>query len=78
MSGATPTGGIRKDMSQTSEVHLIVKCGQKTVAFFPERMKQTGRTVGKCIRYQGKWMSPNEFESVAGVPAKKVETEHKI
>lgn len=58
-------------MSQTSEVHLTVKCGQKTAAFFPERMKQTGRTVGKCIRYQGKWMSPNEFESVAGVPAKK-------
>lgn len=53
------------------EVHLIVKCGNKTAAFFPNKIRRTGKTVGKCIRYQGKWMSPNEFETAAGVQSRK-------
>ena len=48
-----------------------LKYGNKTAAFFPSKIKRTGKTVGKCIRHQGKWMSPNEFEIVAGVHSRK-------
>ena len=31
-----------------------------------------GKTVAKCInKYQGKWISPSEFETLAGVQARK-------
>ena len=73
---ATPAGkmdGINTEspFQSESEVHLQVKCGAKTGIFFLSRLKRVGKSAGKCIRYQEKWITPNEFESVAGVHAKK-------
>ena len=55
----------------SSDTILQVKCGNKHAAFYVAKCKRSGKTVGKCIKYQGRWMSPSEFESMAGVPAKK-------
>ena len=54
-----------------SELFITVKCGQKTAQFYPMQMKKSGKTVGKCVKYQGRWITPNEFENTAGVPARK-------
>ena len=54
-----------------TEVQLPVKCGSKSAIFLPSRMGRDGKSAGKCIKYQGKWITPSEFEKCAGVPAKK-------
>ena len=54
-----------------SERALVVKCGNKTAMFYPGKCKKSGKSVGKCIQFQGKWISPIEFESLAGIQAKK-------
>ena len=30
----------------------------------------------KCVQFQGKWLTPNEFERIAGATAKKMEAKH--
>ena len=39
--------------------------------FFPSKLKRIGKGLAKCIKYNDKWLSPSEFESVAGLTAKK-------
>ena len=53
------------------ELPLVVKCGNLTAAFYPDKMRKVGTTVGKCIQFKGKWVSPIEFESAAGIQARK-------
>ena len=50
---------------------LVVKCGKNTASFYPERVKTSGRKLGKCIRFRNKWVTPSEFESMSAVQAKK-------
>ena len=57
--------------TDTTEVQLPVKCGSKSAIFLPSRMGRDGKSAGKSIKYQGKWITPSEFEKCAGVPAKK-------
>lgn len=63
--------GNNSPIGNPPDTILQVKCGNKHAAFYVAKCKRTGKTVGKCIKYQGRWMSPSEFESLAGVAAKK-------
>ena len=49
------------------EKSVSVKCGNKTAEFFPSKLKKSGKSVSKCIKYMGKWLNPSEFESMAGM-----------
>ena len=50
---------------------LVVKRGKNTASFYPERVKTSGRKLGKCIRFINKWVTPSKFESMSAVQAKK-------
>ena len=73
MSGATPKVNTAQEGAENS---IPIKCGQKTAVFYPMKMKGMGKQgkgkqVGKCVQFQGKWLTPNEFERIAGATAKK-------
>ena len=72
MSGASECGlSIASEMGGTQEIDselcVIVKCGGKTAEFFPSKLKRTGKSLSKCIKHGGRWLNPNEFESLAGL-----------
>lgn len=50
---------------------LQVKCGSKSAEFFPLKCKKLGNCIGKCVKHNGRWMSPSEFECLAGMKGKK-------
>ena len=50
---------------------LQVKCGSKAAEFFPAQCKKSGRSITKCVRHKGQWMSPTEFETLSGMQGKK-------
>ena len=50
---------------------VLIKCGNKSAEFYPGKLKKTGRSISKCIKYQDKWFNPPEFESLAGLQTKK-------
>ena len=50
---------------------LQVKCGTKTAEFFPLKYKKVGRGIARCIKHKGQWLSPTEFENLAGIQGKK-------
>ena len=51
---------------------LQVTCGQNRAEFHVHKMRMTGKSVGKCVLFQSKWISPTEFENMSGVhPTKK-------
>ena len=73
MSGATPKVNTAQEGAENS---IPIKCGQKTAVFYPMKMEGMGKQgkgkqVGKCVQFQGKWLTPNEFERIAGATAKK-------
>ena len=60
-SGAEPTCRV-----------LQVTCGQNRAEFHVHKMRMTGKSVGKCVLFQSKWVSPPEFENMSRVhPTKK-------
>ena len=59
-SGAEPTGRL-----------LQVTCGQNRAEFHVHKMRMTGKSVGKCVLFQSKWVSPTEFENMSGVHPRK-------
>ena len=46
---------------------IVVKCGNKTAEFYPSKLRKTGKSISKCIKHLGKWLSPSEFESMSGM-----------
>ena len=48
-----------------------VKCGKNTPKFFSRRLRPLGRKLGKCIRFNEKWVTPSEFESMSAIQARK-------
>ena len=65
------SAGDESKNSDTPVKSFKVKCGAKTALFFPSRLKKTGKGMSKCIKHNDKWLSPSEFESLAGMAAKK-------
>ena len=72
-SETSATSSAKYDNSNNTQelVELTVKCGAKVGIFYPSKFKKNGKTVAKCIKYQWKWVSPSEFETLAGVQARK-------
>lgn len=60
-----------KPIQGKEESGIKVKCGNKIAMFFPSKLKRIAKGLAKCIKYNDKWLSPSEFESVAGLTAKK-------
>ena len=51
---------------------LQVMCGQNRAEFHVHKMRLTGKSVGKCVLFEAKWVTPTEFENMSGVhPTKK-------
>lgn len=50
---------------------MLVKCGKKEADFFPLKCKKSGKSIAKCIKHNGQWMNPPEFESLAGMHGKR-------
>ena len=53
-----------------SDASLQVKCCTKVAKFSPAQCKKSGRGIAKCIKHKGQWMSPTEFETLAGMQGK--------
>ena len=51
----------------TADKPIYFKCGNKEAEFYPRKCKKTGETISSCIRYNGRWINPLEFESLAGL-----------
>lgn len=51
--------------------YLLVKCGNKQAEFYPNKFKKSGKSISCCILYNGRWISPPEFESQAGLYGRK-------
>ena len=49
---------------------LVVECGSLKGRLYVAKMDSTKRGVGKCIFFNGKWLTPSEFESLGGKKAK--------
>ena len=50
---------------------MLVKYGKKEADFFPLKCKKSGKSIAKCIKHNGQWMNPPEFESLAGMHGKR-------
>ena len=46
-------------------------CGSKEGEFFPSKCKKSGKSIAQCIKCNGRWMNPIEFESLGGKQGKK-------
>lgn len=55
---------------ETENMKLPITCGQIKAEFFVSKMR-SGKTVGKCILFQSKWISPTEFENLSGIHSAK-------
>ena len=67
-----------KPIQRKEESGIKVKCGTKIAVFFPSKLKKIGKGLAKCIKYNDKWLSPNEFESGGRVFSQKMETKYKM
>jgi hypothetical protein len=50
---------------------IRVKCGSKEAEFYPQKCRKSGKTIANCIKYNGRWLNPLEFESLAGLHGRK-------
>ena len=55
---------------ETENMILPITCGQTKAEFYVSKMR-SGKTVGKCILFQSKWISPTEFENLSGIHSAK-------
>ena len=58
-------------MDKGASTCMLVKCGKKEADFFPLKCKKSGKSIAKCIKHNGQWMNPPEFESLAGMHGKR-------
>ena len=60
----TPSPGTCKES-------VKIQCGSKEAELFFSKLKKQGKNITKCIKYGGKWVTPSEFETLAGSHARK-------
>ena len=58
-------------MDKDSNPVLQVKCGNKVAEFYPAKCVKLGKSIAKCIKYNGRWVNPPEFESSVGMHGRK-------
>lgn len=56
--------GLRVAAAQIDPIVLEVVCGGNTALFYPSRWEYGGR--GACVSYDGRWLTPNEFQLLSG------------
>ena len=52
---------------KSKELCVTVRCAGKSAEFFPAKLQKCGKSLSKCIKFNGKWLSPSAFENVAGM-----------
>ena len=62
---------IRDEQADIDSEGLQVTCGKNNAIFFPTKLKKSGKSISKCIHFQGRWMTPPEFESLSGFHSRK-------
>ena len=67
MSTSTTSDGKTPTKVSDLEKCIVVKCGNKTAEFYPSKLRKTGKSISKCIKHFGKWLSPSEFECMSGM-----------
>ena len=50
---------------------IKIKCAGKVAELFPLKLKKIGKNLSKCVKYNGKWLTPVEFENISGSHARK-------
>ena len=51
--------------------YIVITCNSHKAEFYPSKFKKNGKSICKCIKYQGKWYNPLEFESTCGLNSRK-------
>ena len=62
------------DDCQMEKGEIIYKVPVEGNLFFPNKCKNSGKSIGNCIKYKDRWISPPEFESLAGLHGRKWRT----
>lgn len=44
--------------------HLLVTCAENESKFYKERFARG--SIGKCVLFKGRWVTPNEFQAISG------------
>lgn len=44
--------------------HLVVTCAENEAKFYKERFARG--SIGRCVLFNGRWITPNEFQAVSG------------
>lgn len=44
--------------------HLLVTCAENEAKFYKERFARG--SIGKCVLFKGRWITPNEFQAISG------------
>ena len=44
--------------------HLVVTCAENEAKFYKDKFARG--SIGKCVRFKGRWITPNEFQAVSG------------
>ena len=50
---------------------IKVCVSSKEAEFYPQKCGKSGKTISNCIKYDGRWLNPLEFESLAGLHGRK-------
>jgi hypothetical protein len=44
--------------------HLLVTCAENDAKFYKNRFARG--SIGKCVQFRGRWITPNEFQAISG------------
>ena len=46
---------------------IVIACNGTKAEFHTAKFSKLGRSINKCIKYEGKWLNPIEFEGACGI-----------
>ena len=50
-------------MEKETGTCLKIKCNTREAEFYLQKYRKVGKTISSCIKYNGRWISPPEFEN---------------
>ena len=50
---------------------IVIACNGTKAEFHAAKFSKSGRSISKCIKHEGKWLNPIEFEGACGIHARK-------
>ena len=65
-SSTSSSGDSTSPLWKEDEVgeHLVVTCADNEAKFYRDRFARG--SIGKCVWFKGRWITPNEFQAVSG------------